>query len=170
VFRLFLLLLFPVALAANDLLDYLQGYEGRWVGQFSIHSTANGYTESFPVEQRYWWKGEVLHGLSVSERDGGMDTTTSKTWADGKKLITETKRGDTKEVFYGVLHGGGLLWLPKDMRRANDYQMRESFLEEDDGPKKMKVEGFDTYISSGGLVYLIYKGELTLQPELVDEG
>lgn len=165
VFRLVLLLLLPVALFANDLLDYLQAYEGRWIGHFSIHSTANGYTESFPVEQRYWWKAEVLHGLAVSQRDGGLKVATSKTWLEDKKLITEVTRGQTKETFYGVLHDEGLLWLPTDLRRANDYQMREFLVEEEGGGKKMKVEGFDTYVYDGGIAHIIIKGELTLQPE-----
>jgi len=148
----------------DQLLEYLRNYEGRWTGRFSIHSTANGFTESFPVEQRYWWKGEVLHGLSVSDRDAGMDFATSKTWVDGKKLITEVKRGETKEVFYGVLHEGTLLWLPEDMRRANDYQMRESFTEEE-GREKMLFEGFDTYVFGEGLAHIIIKGELILQAD-----
>ena len=116
------------------------------------------------MEQRYWWKGEVLHGLSVSDRDAGMDFATSKTWVDGKKLITEVKRGETKEVFYGVLHEGTLLWLPEDMRRANDYQMRESFTEEE-GREKMLFEGFDTYVFGEGLAHIIIKGELILQAD-----
>lgn len=165
VFRLLLLLLLPFALSANELLDYLQGQEGRWVGQFSIHSTANNYTESFPVEQRYWWEGEVLHGLAVSQRDGGLKVATSKTWLDGKKLVTEVARGETKEKFYGVLHDGALVWLPADMRRANDYQMRESLVEEEGGLRKMRVEGFDTYLYGDGIAHIIIKGELTLQPQ-----
>jgi len=163
-FCLLFVCLLPAYALGNDLLQYLQNYEGRWGGQFSIHSTANGFTESFSVEQRYWWKGEVLHGLSVSERDAGMDYATSKTWVDGKKLITEIKRGEKKEVFYGVLHEGGLLWLPKDMRRANDYQMRESFIQKE-GLKKMLFEGFDTYVFGDGLAHIIIKGELTRQAE-----
>lgn len=89
--RLLCLFLLPLALPANELRDYLQYYEGRWVGQFSIHSTANGYTESFPVEHRYWWKEEGL--------------------------------------------------------------------------RKLKVEGFDTYVFGEGLAYIVFKGELSRQPE-----
>lgn len=147
------------------MLDYLQGYEGRWFGDYSIHSTANGYTEKFTVEQRYWWKDKVLHGLAVYERDGKMVTATSKTWLDGKKLISEVQRDKAKEIYYGVLHDGGLLWIFSDMRRANDYQMREVLTEKEGSPRKMKIEGFDTYVTGDDLVHLIYKGELTLQAE-----
>lgn len=157
--------LLPTHLLGSDLLDYLKNYEGRWVGVYSIHSTANGHTESFTVEQRYWWQGNALHGLAVFERGSGMETASSKTWMDGEKLIAEVKRGEATESFYGVLHEGGLLWLPKDMKRANDYQMRESFVEKEGKPKKLRTEGFDTYIHADGLVHLIYKGELTLQAE-----
>jgi hypothetical protein len=105
-----------------------------------------------------------LHGLSVAERDAGMDYASSKTWLDGKTLITEVERGESKEVFYGVLHDGGLLWLPKDMGRANDYQMRETFTEVE-GRRKMLVAGFDTYVFGEGLAHIIIKGELIRQAE-----
>lgn len=169
VLRSFLLLLFPFALAANELLDYLQAYEGRWLGEYSIHSTANGYTEAFSVEQRYWWQGGVLRGVVVYKRDGKLVNASSKTHLDGKKLVSEIKRGEVVEVYYGVLHDGGLLWLSSNMQRANDYQMHEILIEKEGQPLKMKVEGFDTYISADGLVYLIYKGDLTLQSEEGDE-
>lgn len=154
----------PVHASEGDLLAYLKNYEGRWVGDYSIHSTANGYTESFSVEKRYWWKGEVLHGLAVSIRKSGMVTATSKTWVKGEKLIAEIKRGKATEMFYGVLHDGGLLWVPADMQRANDYQIHDSFVEKDGHPKEMIIEGFDTYIYGKGLAHLVYKGEFTLQP------
>lgn len=155
----------PLALTANELLDYLKGYEGRWVGDYTIHSTANNYTESFPVEQRYWWVGEVLHGISVSERDRGMETATSKTTFDGEKLIAEVKRGTETETYFGVLKEGALLWISSDLRRANDYQMREILINEPGEPRKMKIEGFDTYITGDGLAHIIFKGRLTLQVE-----
>ncbi|WP_146209342.1 hypothetical protein [Coraliomargarita sinensis] len=161
---LLIICLLPAYALGNELLDYLKAYEGRWVGQFSIHSTANGYTESFPVEQRYWWDGDVLYGLAVSQRDSGLAVASSKTWLDGKKLMTEIKQGDSKESFYGVLHDGALLWLPTDMQRANDYQMRE-FIVPKDGKTKMAVEGFDTYVYVDGLAHIIIKGELTLQSD-----
>ncbi|MFU8847688.1 MAG: hypothetical protein ACNA77_03080 [Opitutales bacterium] len=167
--RLLCLFLFPLALSANELRDYLQQYEGRWVGQFSIHSTANGYTESFPVEQRYWWKDEVLHGLAVLDRKSGIETTTSKTWVEGEKFISEVKRGKTVEAFFGVLHDGVLLWLPTDMGRANDYQIREFFVVEE-GLRKLKVEGFDTYVFGEGLAHIIFKGKLQRQREAEGAG
>ena len=147
------------------MLDYLKNYEGRWTGDFSIHSTANGFTEIFAVEQRYWWKDEVLHGEAVSERKSGKVKATSRTWVEGEKLITEIKRGATKEAFFGVLHDGVLLWLPVNMERANDYQIREAFSGEEEGSRKLRIEGFDTYVYAKGLAHLIFKGELTLQAE-----
>lgn len=153
--------LLPAYASGNDLLDYLQGYEGRWVGDYSLHSTANGFTEIFAVEQRYWWKDEVLHGSAVSRRGSGMVKATSKTWVEGEKLVTEVTRGKSKEAFYGVPLDGGLLWLPADMRRANDYQMRESFARGEAGERKMRIEGFDTYVYAEGLAHIIIKGELT---------
>jgi hypothetical protein len=169
VFRLLLLFLFPFVLSANELIEYLKAYEGQWSGQFTIHSTANNYTESFSVEQRYWWDGEILRGVAVFDRDSRMETASSKTWWDGEKLISEVKRGDAVETFFGVLHDGGLLWISSDMQRANDYQIREILIEKEGSPRKMKIEGYDTYVITDGLVYLIYKGELTLQPDSGDE-
>jgi len=151
----------------GDLLQYLQQYEGSWAGHFSIHSTANGYTESFPVEQRYWWEGEVLYGRAVSTRADGVETATSKTWVEGGKYIAEITRGAVKEAYFGVLHDRGVLWLSTNLARANDYQMRELFLpqEQQGRPRKMRIEGFDTYVYAKGLAHLIVKGELTLKPE-----
>lgn len=164
-----LALALPLALSATDLQSYLKQYEGRWVGDYSVTSTANAHTEKFLVEQRYWFKGKVLYGVAVYERDGKLVTASSKTWVDGKKLVSEIKRGEVVEVYYGVLHDGGLLWLSSNMQRANDYQMRETLIEKEGQPMSMKVEGFDTYISEDGLVYLIYKGDLTLQSEEGDK-
>ncbi|MGB0744522.1 MAG: hypothetical protein ACPGSB_08345 [Opitutales bacterium] len=39
--------LLPVIALGGDLPEYLKGYEGRWVGQVSVHSTANGITDTF---------------------------------------------------------------------------------------------------------------------------
>lgn len=165
VFRLLLVLLIPFSLSANELLEYLKAYEGQWSGHFSIHSTASKFTQSFTVEQRYWWDGDILRGVAAFERDGGMETATSKTWFDGEKLICEVKRGEVVESYFGVLHEGGLLWISSDLKRANDYQMREVLTEKEVQPRTMMIEGFDTYITGDGLVHLIYKGELTLQAE-----
>lgn len=163
--RYFLLLCAPLALFADELLDHLRVYEGRWLGNFTIHSTANGYTESFPVEQQYWWKGEILHGVLVSERDSGMETATSKTWKEGDKLIAEVVRGSDRATYFGVLHDGGLLWLSSDLQRVNDYQMREVILRKEGEPTRLKIEGFDTYVYGDGLAHIIFKGELTYEPK-----
>ena len=157
--------LLPSYLFGNELLEYLQQYEGRWVGNFSIHSTASDYTESFALEQRYWWEEQVLHGLAVFERAHGMETTRSKMWVEDEHFIAEITRGESKEVFIGALHDGGLLWLPSNMERVNDYQIRETFVHKDDGTKKLRMEGFDTYLYAGGIAHIIYRGELTRQTE-----
>ena len=158
---------FPLVLCGQDLLDYLKAYEGRWVGDFTLHSTATGYTESFAVEQRYWLDGGKLHGLAVSERAGGIESSSSVTYPDetGKKLITEVTRGDTVEMYLGVLHEGVILWLPANGERANDHQIRESLVEID-GVRRLVTEGFDTYVYADGLAHIVYKGDLVLQVDL----
>ncbi len=160
--RYVLICLLPVCLSADVMLDDLHSYEGRWVGNFTIHSTATGYTENFPVEQRYWMEGQKLHGLAVIQRDAGMESTSSVTYVDGEKLVSEVKRGQTKDIYYGLRHEGGIVWLPSDMNRANDYQLKETIVEA--GEKRiLRTEGFDTYVSAGGLSHIVYRGELIWQ-------
>ncbi len=157
-----LLLLLPLGLRAGELEDYLSGYVGRWSGHFTIHSTATDYSESFPVEQLYWWVGDQLHGVAVSERDSGMESARSVTSVVDGQLVSEISRGEQTERFVGVLHDGGLLWVPADLQRANDYQIKESLVEKD-GKRVLKTEGFDSYVYQEGLAYIVYRGELVYQ-------
>ncbi|MEO0509007.1 MAG: hypothetical protein AAF065_03985 [Verrucomicrobiota bacterium] len=168
-FCLFLLCFASSTARADTLLDHLSRYEGVWIGQFTIHSTATGYTESFPVQQRYWWEGDQLHGLAVSQRDSGMENATSITYMKAGKLISEVTRGEMKDSYIGVLNKDGLLWLPSKMSRATDYQIFESFVPVEGGPDKLMTEGFDTYVYSGGLAHIVYKGELIREPEVKGE-
>lgn len=160
-----LALVFPLALSANELFNHLKQYEGRWVGDYSVASTANGYSESFLVEQRYWFKGKVLHGLAVYERNGIVESANSKTWVGGNNYIAEIIRDGSKEVFVGTLRDGGILWLPKNLKRANDYQMHESFQAKEGKRMALKIKGFDTYYHEDGKMHLVYKGVLKLQEE-----
>lgn len=161
---LFLLILPGLsAFAENPLIEYLLAYEGRWAGDFSIHSTANGHTEHFAVEQRYWWEHGKLHGMAVLERSTGMETASSLTYLEGDKLISEIVQGGEKQIYVGTLHEGSLLWLPADMQRANDHQIRERVVEEAGNAPKLITEGFDTYIFAEGLAHIVYKGELVFQ-------
>ena len=137
----------------------LKAYEGRWVGHFTIHSTATGYTETFPVEQQYWWKDGQLHGVAVSQRDQGMSSARSKSVAKEGKFFSEVKSGGEVETYWGVLHDGGLVWLSSNLKRTKDYQMKESIIEVD-GERVLKTEGFDTYVYGEGIGHLVYRGEL----------
>lgn len=150
---------------SNSVIEHLRGYEGRWVGQFTIHSTANGYTESFPVEQRYWWDDGKLRGLAVMQRDAGMEASSSTTYWDGDQLISEVRRDKRKDRYIGLLHDGGILWLPSEMARANDYQMREVLVRAKGQPSKLMTEGYDTYVYAEGIAHIVYRGELIRQPE-----
>ena len=60
--------------------DYLKQYEGRWIGEYTIHSPATNFTETFPVEQRYWIEDGQLCGLSVCDTDRGIQTAKSRTF------------------------------------------------------------------------------------------
>lgn len=159
-YRWAILLLFPVCLTAeNELEAYLATLEGRWVGHFTIHSTATGYSETFPVEQHYWWKDGALRGVAVSERKGGMESARSRTYVKDGKLVSVVLRDSTEEIFIGVLHDGGVLWLPANLARAQDHQIKESIFEQD-GQRILKTEGFDSYIFKDGLAHIVYRGEL----------
>ena len=161
-YRLVLLWLLPLLLQAEDALDaQLLRYEGRWAGHFTIHSTATGYSETFPVEQRYWWKDGKLRGVAVSQRQQGTSTARSSSWVRGDKVVTEVKHASGAENYLGVLHEGAIVWLSADLGRANDYQMTETIIEAD-GRRVLKTEGFDTYLTGAGLAHLVYRGELEL--------
>lgn len=167
--RLILLPLLPLNLSAETLVNVLHRYQGRWSGEFTVHSTASGFTESFPVEQRYWMVGERLRGIAVAQRDGGVETTSSWTYVDGKKLISEVTRGEKVEVYYGVVKAGVVLWVSSDLNRVEDYQLTERIVESN-GNRKLLTEGFDTYIYAEGLARVIYRGELILERPVEAEG
>ena len=147
------------ALLGNELIDYLNRYEGRWLGDFTIYSTASGYSETFPVEQRYWWEDGQLHGISVSDTNNGLQTAKSLTFIEDGKLQSEVITGEIMERFFGFLRDGGIVWIPADVRRTNDYQMAEHFAIEE-GLSLLLTEGFDTYVYQEGLAHLVYRGRL----------
>lgn len=151
------------ALPAGEVIDYLKGYEGRWVGDYTIHSAATGYTETFPLEQRYWWEDGQLHGFSVSETDRGIETASSRAFIQDGKLRLEVTRKEEVEGYWGVLHDGGIVWLTEDLARAMDYQMKETFVEEN-GTRSLHTDGFDTFVYEGGLAHLVYRGRLRWRP------
>ena len=159
---LILLVFSPLALLGNELIDYLKRYEGRWLGDFTIHSTASGYGETFPVEQRYWWEDGQLHGMSVSDTNNGLQTAKSRTFIQEGKLQSELITGETTERFFGFFRDGGIVWIPVNIQRANDYQMAEHFAIEE-GLSLLLTEGFDTYVYQEGLAHLVYRGRLLKQ-------
>ena len=156
---LFLLIFNPLALLGNELIDFLKRYEGRWFGDFTIHSTASSYSETFPVEQRYWWEDGQLHGISVSDTNDGLKTAKSLTFIQEGKLQSEVITGETTERFFGFLRDGGIVWIPADLKRANDYQMTEHFAMVEGRPLLL-TEGFDTYVYQEGMAHLVYRGRL----------
>jgi hypothetical protein len=161
------LLFSSLALQADKLVDYLKRYEGRWVGEFTILSTATGYRETLSVDQRYWWDEGVLHGLSVSETKNGLQTAKSLTFIQENQLYSEIIQGETTEYYLGVLHDAGIVWLPADSKRVTDYQMKEFFSEEE-GVLRLNTDGFDSYVYQEGMAYLVYRGRLVKQAEVVD--
>jgi hypothetical protein len=155
-----ILLLFPVCMTAEGELEAaLRAYEGRWTGHFKIHSTATGYSETFPVSQIYWWKAGKLHGVAVSERKGGKESSRSHTYIEDGKFISVVMRGSEEDTFIGLPHEGGILWLTADLARAQDYQLKE-FIVEKGGKRILKTEGFDSYVYLESLAHIVYRGEL----------
>lgn len=157
-------LFLPLALLGDEVVDYLKQYEGRWVGDFTIHSTATEYTETFPVEQRYWWEDGQLRGISVSDTNRGIQTARSRTFIQDGRLRSEVVTEDAIETFVGAMHDGGIVWVPSDLKRATDYQMREVFVEKD-GKRRLHTDGFDSYVYQEGLAHLVYRGRLVSAPE-----
>jgi hypothetical protein len=154
-----LCVLSSVAHAEEDLEANLRDYEGRWVGHFTVHSTASGYSETFPVEQQYWWKDGQLHGVAVTQREAGMSSARSRSVVQEGKFLSEVKSGDQLENYWGVWVDGGLVWFSSNMKRTKDYQMKETLVEQD-GERLLKTEGFDTYVYDDGIAHLVYRGEL----------
>ncbi|TVP79710.1 MAG: hypothetical protein EA353_05545 [Puniceicoccaceae bacterium] len=151
-------------MSADEVVDYLKGYQGRWAGDFTIHSVATDYTVTFSVEQRYWWEDGALRGISVSETNEGLQTASSRTSVVEGRLVSEVVRGDLVETYYGVLHDGGIVWLPADLARATDYQMREIFVQ-DAGEVWLHTDGFDSYLYQGEVAHLTYRGRLKRKSE-----
>jgi hypothetical protein len=163
-YRHLLLLFLPFVLLGGELEDYLKQYEGRWLGEYTIHSPSTNFTGTFPVEQRYWMEDGQLRGLSVSDTDRGIQTAKSRTFIKEGVVYSEVTAGDNIEKYIGALHEGGLVWLPSNLKRANDYQMKESFV------KKaqqfwLHTDGFDSYVYREGLGHLVYRGRLLFVPE-----
>ena len=57
------------------------------------------------------------------------------------------------------MRDGGIVWIPADMKRANDYQMAERFATKE-SLTLLLTEGFDTYVYQEGLAHLVYRGRL----------
>ena len=161
-FQWAILLLSPFFLCAQEdkLAAYMAALEGRWVGHFIIHSPASGYSETFVVKQDYWIDDGALWGVAVSERKSGLQSARSRTHMEGGILISEVMRGTDKEIFIGVFHEGGILWLPANMARAEDYQIKETIVMQA-GQRKLETEGFDSYNYEGDVAHIIYRGKLT---------
>lgn len=157
----FCLPLLPAVLFADAaLMAHLEKYVGRWQGEFTIKSSVSDYSETFPVEQQYWFEGNHLCGVSVSLREGkGLVSVQSEVYIEKSVLYLKVKRGDAVEQFVGVLKGDALVWLPGDMQRAEDQQTTERILEKN-GKWVLRSEGFDTYVYGGGIAYIAIVGEL----------
>ena len=146
------------------MIAFLEQYEGRWVGTFTIHSEATGYTQELLVEQRYWWSDNALRGLSVAETAEGSQTATSRAFFSGEALRLEVSKNGEVEVFAGVLDHDRIIWVTANPARLNDYQFNERFVQE--GLSTILVsEGFDTYDYEDDLAYIIYKGRMVKVPE-----
>ncbi len=156
------LLLFVSSLAAEDhasLETHLRGYEGRWVGEFTIHSVVTGYTETFEVEQQYWWKNDKLHGVAVMEGRKGLKSTRSISSIQGNSFISEIKTNEGTEQFIGVLRDGKIIWLPRNKARLTDHQITEQIILKD-GKLLLITDGFDTFEYKGKPAEVVYKGRL----------
>jgi len=153
------------SLGENAFEELMRAYEGRWVGEFTAHSTATGYTETFPVEQHYWVQDDVLRGVAVMQREDAMTSARSRTYVEDGKLMSEiSKEGGDAETFIGTVRDSGVVWLPADLKRAKDYQIKETFTEEE-GRRVLKTEGFDTYAFGDDVAHIVYRGTLVRQSE-----
>lgn len=158
-----LLCLLPSFTWADELLEHLKQYEGRWVGEFTLKSDASDYSETFTVEQQYWMEFGKLYGVSVYERPKtGLESADSViTIHEDGALLMEVHRAKETEFYLGVYRDGAIIWLPRDMKRAEDYQTTVT-ISESEGHRQMTTKGFDTYVHSGGIGHVVFLGKLDL--------
>ena len=143
----------------EQLLPYLNQLEGRWVGHYTIHTSINKYKEEFTVEQQYWMHDGVLHGVFAAKRSTGLESASSRTFIQDGRLILIVSRSTGEETFIGVLAEGWLIWLPEDVKRANDYQIREKIVRHASG-YQLVSESFETYETKNGPAKIRISGSL----------
>jgi len=155
-----------ITLAAESeaLKAQMDQYVGVWKGYFIVEAPKIDYEESFSVEQRYWWQGDVLRGVSVARREDGMKTSRSSSYIEGEQIVAEIQHGEGVDQFYGVLLDGGIVWVHADVARAKHYQMKE-VMKEEAGARTMLTTGFDTFVHEGAPTHLLYRGELVQESD-----
>ena len=146
---------------AAQLLPYLEQLEGRWVGHYSIHTSINQYKEEFTVEQQYWMQDGELRGVFAAIRSTGLESASSRTFIQDGRLILIVSRSSGEETYIGVLAEGWLIWLPEDVERANDYQIREKIVRHAGGYQLIS-ESFETYETKNGPAKIRISGSLLL--------
>ena len=144
-----------------QLLPYLEQLEGRWVGHYSIHTSINEYKEEFTVEQQYWMQDGELLGVFAAKRSTGLESASSRTFIQDGRLILIVNRSSGEETYIGVLAEGWLIWLPEDVERANDYQIREKIVRHAGGYQLIS-ESFETYETKNGPAKIRISGSLLL--------
>ena len=142
-----------------QLLPYLKQLEGRWVGHYSIHTSINKYKEEFTVEQQYWMQDGELLGVFAAKRSTGLESASSRTFIQDGRLILIVSRSSGEEKYIGALAEGWLIWLPEDVKRANDYQIREKVVRHSSGYQLIS-ESFETYETKNGPAKIRISGSL----------
>ena len=141
--------------APPDLRDIFAGFAGEWKGSYEVRSSVSEYSETFLVEQSYWWDGDVLRSKAVYSRDGAKQEATARTYLFEGTVMTEVSRGDATESFIGVPQENGIVWISTDLSRAEAMQIMEWVEESEDGPV-LKLKGFDTYDYQGEPAFLLF--------------
>ena len=145
----------------EQLLPYLRQLEGRWIGHYLIHTSINEYKEEFTVEQQYWMQDGELLGVFAAKRSTGLESASSRTFIQDDRLILIVSRSTGEQTYIGVLADGWLIWLPEDVERANDYQIREKIVRHAAGYQLIS-ESFETYETKKGPAKILISGSLLL--------
>lgn len=143
----------------EQLLPYLRQLEGRWIGHYLIHTSINEYKEEFTVEQQYWMQDGELLGVFAAKRSTGLESASSRTFIQDDRLILIVSRSTGEQTYIGVLADGWLIWLPEDVERANDYQIREKIVRHAGGFQLIS-ESFETYETKNGPAKILIRGSL----------
>jgi hypothetical protein len=138
-------------------------FVGNWVGEFTLSLGGTGASRSFACEQRYWWDGPVLKGLSVYEENGETTYARSVNFVKDGTLFSDIEQGGERRSYRGQYLEGVVIWFPLDPSAAMNRQIKEKVTNNSSGEKVLLTEGFERIRRDGENLMIVYRGSLRLE-------